>query len=111
MLKEQAESLAKDLIDNLDLNHIKIEVVKTDDAVGGGSYPEKPLTGWGVAIYHDELSAGRLQALMRGGEVPVICGARDNALIIHVRTLRNGDKPCGGAHDNALIVKRFKEII
>jgi hypothetical protein len=41
--------------------------------------------------------AGRLQALLRVRDLPVLCGARrlagiDDALAIHVRTLRPGDE-------------------
>ena len=29
---------------------------------------------------------------MRGLDVPVLCGARDNEIVIHVRTLQNGEE-------------------
>ncbi|MBR1602463.1 MAG: L-seryl-tRNA(Sec) selenium transferase, partial [Synergistaceae bacterium] len=73
--------------------------------VGGGSYPERPLIGWGVAVSCDasvKLSAGSLLNLMRESKTPIICGAHDNALIIHVRTLRD--------HDADLIINRLEEI-
>ena len=70
-----------------------MDVVPVEDAVGGGSYPEKPLTGWGVAVSgHPSGGAGRLQALLREGERPVVAGARDDALVLHVRTLQPGDE-------------------
>ncbi|MCR4818338.1 MAG: L-seryl-tRNA(Sec) selenium transferase [Fretibacterium sp.] len=88
-LKQRAESLAGKLQAQVSA---KIEVIPVEDAVGGGSYPERPLSGWGVAVSgHPAGGAGHLQALLRELDVPVLCGAREDALIIHVRTLRDGD--------------------
>ena len=71
----------------------RVEVVAVDDAAGGGSYPASPLPGWGVAVRaHPAGGAGRLQALLRERELPVVCGAREDALILHVRTLSQQDE-------------------
>jgi L-seryl-tRNA(Ser) seleniumtransferase len=67
--------------------------VPVEDAVGGGSRPALPLPGWGVAVTGHPLGgAGRLQALLRAREIPVLCGAREDALVLHVRTLRSEDE-------------------
>jgi L-seryl-tRNA(Ser) seleniumtransferase len=72
---------------------IKIAVVPVEDAVGGGARPALPLPGWGVAVTGHPLGgAGRLQALLRARELPVLCGAREDALVFHVRTLRREDE-------------------
>ena len=42
--------------------------------------------------FHPAGGAGRVQALLRGLEVPILCGAREDALVLHVRTLLNGDE-------------------
>ena len=66
----------------------KISVVEVEDAVGGGSYPAVPLSGYGVAVAeHPRGGTGSLQALLRERELPILCGAREDALIFHVRTL------------------------
>ena len=71
----------------------RVETVPVEDAVGGGSYPAVPLEGWGVSVGgHPAGGAGRLQALLRGLEVPIVCGAREDALILHVRTLPQRDE-------------------
>lgn len=71
----------------------RVEVVAVEDAVGGGSYPAVPLQGWGVSVGgHPAGGAGRLQAILRGLEVPIVCGAREDALILHVRTLSQRDE-------------------
>jgi seryl-tRNA(Sec) selenium transferase len=67
--------------------------VPVEDAVGGGSRPALPLPGWGVAVTGHPLGgAGRLQALLRARELPILCGAREDALVFHVRTLRREDE-------------------
>ena len=81
----------------------RVEVVAVEDAVGGGSYPALPLSGWGVAVgAHPAGGAGRLQALLRGQEIPVVCGAREDALVLHVRTIT--------PRDEALVVEAFARI-
>jgi L-seryl-tRNA(Ser) seleniumtransferase len=94
-MKAQATRLAARL---RRVTSARVSVVEVEDAVGGGSCPELPLTGWGVAVTRHPLGgAGRLQALLRARDLPVLCGARrladvDDALVIHVRTLRPGDE-------------------
>jgi L-seryl-tRNA(Ser) seleniumtransferase len=61
------------------------------DAVGGGSYPEIPLPGFAVAISHPVFSSGHLQKRLRASEFPVIASAREGVVLLHVRTLRDGD--------------------
>ena len=61
------------------------------DAVGGGSYPEIPLPGYAVSIRHPRLSSGVLQKKLRDSAFPVVTGAREGVVLVHVRTLREGD--------------------
>ncbi|MCL2010458.1 MAG: L-seryl-tRNA(Sec) selenium transferase [Synergistaceae bacterium] len=99
-MKTQASRLAEKLSEAA--SGAKFSVVPVPDAVGGGSCPALPLPGWGVAVTDHPLGgAGRLQALLRSRELPIICGARDDALVIHVRTLRPGDE--------AEVVRAFAE--
>ena len=88
-MKSQAESLAEVLSHKL---RAEVRVVETEDATGGGSCPEIKLKGFGVSIKHETLGAGYIQKLMRGLDVPVLCGARDNEIVIHVRTLQDGEE-------------------
>ena len=81
----------------------KFSVVSVSDAVGGGSCPAVPLSGWAVAVTDHPLGgAGKLQALLRSREIPIICGARGDALLIHVRTIRHCDE--------AEIVRAFADL-
>jgi len=94
-MKAQATRLAARL---RRVTSARVSVVEVGDAVGGGSYPALPLAGWAVAVTGHPLGgAGRFQALLRVRDLPVLCGARrlagiDDALAIHVRTLRPGDE-------------------
>ena len=85
-LKERAENLAAKLS-----SIINTEIINTKDAVGGGSCPEIAIDGWGVII-RSELSASYIQKALRNHDTPILCGAHDDDVIFHVRTLQYGDE-------------------
>ena len=87
-MKSQADSLAEILRDKVKAS---VNVVETEDATGGGACPEIKLTGWGVAVKHESYGAGYLQKMLRGMDIPILCGAKDDALILHVRTIQDSD--------------------
>ena len=68
-----------------------VNLIEVSDAVGGGSCPEIDLDGWGISIGHKNLSASYVQKLLRSLDVPVICGACEDRIVIHVRTLQDND--------------------
>ncbi len=37
------------------------------------------------------MGAGHIQKLLRFLDVPVLCGAKDDEIVIHVRTLQSGE--------------------
>ncbi len=90
-LKACAENLAETLSRRLNPENSQVRVVEVVDASGGGSCPEIALKGWGVAVRHKTLGAGHIQRLLRNLDVPILCGARDDEIVIHVRTLQDGD--------------------
>jgi L-seryl-tRNA(Ser) seleniumtransferase len=101
-MKAQAERLAEKLRDVAG-PQVEISVITVQDAVGGGSCPALPLTGWGVSVArHPGGSAGHLQKLLRDREIPILCGAREDALVVHVRTL--------GADGDGEILRAFGEL-
>lgn len=97
MLKDTGDSLhrkARRLSDKLKkiLPAGTVSLVEADDAVGGGAFPAERLPGWAVAIALESLgSAGTVLSLLRSLPAPVIAGARDNMVLLHVRTLLAGD--------------------
>jgi L-seryl-tRNA(Ser) seleniumtransferase len=87
-MKERAEILAEKL------SHVlkaEVHCIEVEDAAGGGSCPEIKLKGWGVSVRHKVMNAGHIQKLLRYLDVPVLCGAKDDEIVIHVRTLQEGE--------------------
>jgi L-seryl-tRNA(Ser) seleniumtransferase len=67
-------------------------LVETLDAIGGGAFPTDRLAGFGVSIQARSFSAEGLAAGLRAASVPVISAVRDGSVILHVRTLLDGDE-------------------
>ncbi len=88
-LHDRAKALQDRIDSDLSRFGLITGLVPVEDAVGGGAYPEEPLMGWAVSIRlaDGSLSAGALQERLRKTRIPVIAGAQDNALLIHLRTL------------------------
>jgi L-seryl-tRNA(Ser) seleniumtransferase len=84
---KSADAGANALIDG-----ISFSLVETRDAVGGGAFPTDTLPGFGVAIRNAVLPAEKLAASLRNAAIPVIAAVRDDAVILHVRTLLDGDE-------------------
>ncbi len=91
VLKARAENLQRRIRERCPRAGISTSVVPVEDAVGGGAYPERPLPGWAVSITAPQasVSAGELQERLRRCTMPVIAGARNDELLIHLRTLRS----------------------
>ena len=87
-LRERAECFAEKLRNTIKAD---VSVILTCDAVGGGSCPETVIDGYGVLVSSD-LSASYIQKALRNYDVPVLCGAHDDDVIFHVRTLLSGDE-------------------
>ena len=105
MMKKKASSLARRLRKAVPAAEIK--VLEVDDAVGGGAFPVTSLPGYGVSVREKTLgSSGSLLEKLRDFQVPVIAGAREDAVIIHVRTLRKGDEDIITEHFRKLTLER-----
>ncbi|MCF7935026.1 MAG: L-seryl-tRNA(Sec) selenium transferase [Synergistales bacterium] len=89
-LHARAEALSESL--EKALPDAGTEVVEVDDAVGGGAFPQEALPGVAVALKPERMPTGRLQEALRGNDPPIVCGAREDTLLIHVRTLLEGDE-------------------
>jgi L-seryl-tRNA(Ser) seleniumtransferase len=81
----------------------RFSLVETEDAVGGGAFPTDTLSGFGVGIRSPSRSADRLAQALRMSRVPVIPAVRDGQVVLHVRTLLDGDeKRIAGSFSQAL---------
>jgi L-seryl-tRNA(Ser) seleniumtransferase len=84
LLKQKAKNIGA-----LDLT---IAVVEADDTIGGGAFPTDRLPGFGVAIQSASRSAESLALALRTAPVPVIPAIREGQVILHLRTLLDGDE-------------------
>ncbi|MDR2397533.1 MAG: L-seryl-tRNA(Sec) selenium transferase, partial [Spirochaetaceae bacterium] len=69
-----------------------LSVVETQDAVGGGAYPDDALPGYGVALHSASIPAETFARVLRIAQLPVIARVREGSVIFHVRTLLLGDE-------------------
>ena len=69
----------------------RIEVEPDRGFVGGGSLPGFALDSWVVTL-RTSVGAGQLSERLRAAPLPVIARLRDDALVIDVRTLLEGDE-------------------
>lgn len=106
-LKKKAQNFArrmKTYFSKTKLRSVSILVSETSDAVGGGTFPQSELKGYGVSLKIPELgSTGKLAEHLRMTTVPVITGASDDRLLFHMRTLTS--------EDEKLILNAFTEIL
>ena len=87
-MKTQAENLAQ----KLNGINADIKIIKVEDTTGGGSCPEIKLNGFGVAVKHKKFSVNHIQKALRNFDIPILCGAREDEIILHVRTLQDGNE-------------------
>ena len=99
-MKNSAEALAEKLSQTL---NAEVRCVEVEDATGGGSCPEIKLKGWGVSVKHKVMGAGHIQKMLRYLDVPVLCGARDDEIVIHVRTLQPSE--------DELVIKALEGVL
>lgn len=106
-LKKQAQRLAKKLRDfftGKKLRSISIDVTPVSDAVGGGTFPQSELKGYAVAVRLPEIGgAGKLAEKLRAAREPIIAGASEDRLLLHVRTLSEEDEKA--------ILAAFREML
>jgi L-seryl-tRNA(Ser) seleniumtransferase len=69
-----------------------VAVIEADDAIGGGAFPTDRLPGFGVGVHSASRSAESLAAALRTAAFPVIPGIGDGQVVLHVRTLLDGDE-------------------
>jgi len=84
-LQERGEELRQKLEGAVP--YLRAELVSTEDTIGGGSFPGTTLRGFGVALTYPGLSPALFQKRLRSASFPVISVVRENALILHMRTL------------------------
>lgn len=106
-LEKQARSFAarlKKILTQTGLRSVGVEIKQVFDAVGGGTFPQAELRGYAVAVRLPEIgNAGRLADRLRAAGTPVIAGAAEDRLLLHMRTVT--------AEEEGLILDAFKEMM
>jgi L-seryl-tRNA(Ser) seleniumtransferase len=94
LLKEARRlcSALKKIAGSMGAADLVIEVIETEDIIGGGAFPADRLPGYGVGICLASRSVESLSAALRTAAVPIISGLRDGQIILHMRTLLDGDE-------------------
>ena len=95
VLLEKARRLSrllKRVAADLEAADITVSVAETEDAAGGGTFPADTLPGYGVRLRSASVGAEALAAALRTAPVPVIPAVRDDSVVLHVRTLLEGDE-------------------
>ena len=88
-LRSRAERFATKIAPLCAEHGLNVCAVPCEDAVGGGAYPERPLSGWAVALDGTaEFNPCELQAALRSCSMPVVSPVKEGALLLHMRTVR-----------------------
>lgn len=72
---------------------LELEIEACTGKVGGGSAPTCQLSGFGVSVRKDGLSAQKLERRLRKAPVPVIVRVSHDRVLVDVRTLTNEELP------------------
>ena len=88
-LRRRAEKLADAITRTAP--DVKLDIVRVEDQIGGGSAPMVRLPGWAVAVKDGMKSADRMERKLRKADVPVIARINDDRLLLCVRTIADSE--------------------
>ena len=95
MLKQKAEQTRREIETALQEGGnpapYQLQICPCTDEPGGGSLPGTELKGFAVSIVSSALSAETIANRLRAYKIPVIARIREDAVLISVRTLMEGD--------------------
>ncbi|MCL1991515.1 MAG: L-seryl-tRNA(Sec) selenium transferase [Spirochaetes bacterium] len=84
--------LLKKTAASVSANALSVELAPAESVIGGGAYPTERLAGYGAALRLAGKSADDLAAAFRAAQTPVIANVKDDTVILHARTLLEGDE-------------------
>lgn len=91
ILRDRADKL-KELL-TASCPSFELETETCTDQVGGGSAPTCVMSGWGVAVWKEGISAQKLERKLRKAPVPVIVRVSHDRVLVAVRTLTDEEFP------------------
>jgi L-seryl-tRNA(Ser) seleniumtransferase len=90
-LEKVAENLRKQILETVD-NTCYMSITEVEDVVGGGAFPETSLKGRGLRLESKDLDEQEILDGLRRHSTPVIGVIEGGAVVLHVRTLLDGDE-------------------
>jgi L-seryl-tRNA(Ser) seleniumtransferase len=85
-ISERADALIARVNQGLSAT-VKIEKIKSESAVGGGSAPTSPLPTWLISVTSSSRTPNEIEAAFRGRELPIIVRILDDRVVMDLRTV------------------------
>ncbi|NLW22214.1 MAG: L-seryl-tRNA(Sec) selenium transferase [Tissierellia bacterium] len=92
-LEKKAKTLYNLLIDKIDLDKCKVEIVDDYSEVGGGSLPLERMPTKCIRLSLDGVSINGLEKALREYEIPIITRVYKDNIYIDLRTIREREFP------------------
>ncbi|WP_245867745.1 L-seryl-tRNA(Sec) selenium transferase [Sporomusa silvacetica DSM 10669] len=89
ILKERANCLKELILEQN--NGVIAEVITLNSPAGGGALPAAVLTGYGVTICRQDMSAAHMEKYLRQQEIPIVARIQEDKVIFDVRCLLEQD--------------------
>ena len=75
-------------------NNISAHIIDTNDQIGGGTAPNVFLKGVGVSINVNNITAEKLECMLRKNTIPIISRIQDDSVVLVFRTLNTDNINC-----------------
>lgn len=89
-IRERAQEFLARAVQELKV--LRVELIETNSAIGGGSMPGQEKLSFGIRLKTDEASAQQLASSLRLQEIPVVVLVREEEAIIDFRTVQSSEE-------------------
>lgn len=89
-IRERAQEFLARAVQELKV--LRVELIETNSAIGGGSMPGQEKLSFGIRLKTDEASAQQLASSLRQQEIPVVVLVREEEAIIDFRTVQSSEE-------------------
>lgn len=90
---EELRHRAQSIVDGLNLNRVKIELLEGKSALGGGAGPTSTFPTTLIAISHPEQSAQDIEHQLRNSSPPIISRISEGKVLLDLRTVFEDQLP------------------
>jgi L-seryl-tRNA(Ser) seleniumtransferase len=84
---EEARTRAEHLVEQLDNEQLRVSLLETESAIGGGAGPTSHLKTTAIALEHTTLPAEEIERHLRASKPPIIARISDDRVILDLRTV------------------------